>query len=165
MITLHNSLHLSKLLFLNDLYELILPIHGDILCIGTTSEVNRNDYMAILRWFSEIYEPTIYGKRRILVLPYDSGSLSCSNDLEAYCDEGPHASIALVYFNVVEYDDMKECLNLLVPFLTRGSVLAFSGMSRDDDIGQLMAVKEVFGFGGFSLQRWHFSINDCYIVI
>lgn len=68
--------------------------------------------------------------------------------------------IAIAYFDHCGYQETGTYLNLILPRLTRGSVVAFSMHE-----GQPAAISEVLGYGGIRLQLWHSSRKDCYFTV
>lgn len=65
--------------------------------------------------------------------------------LPAYLDSHPETVCALAYFDFDIYKPTKECLALIRPVLTRGSILVFDQFTYEVFPGETVAVKEVLG--------------------
>jgi len=151
MITIPDSEGLSRLLFLSDLYEMVLGVQGGIIHVGS-----RDDDADLWDSLHEVYEPTS-GRRRLVCA-------TCEDVLEYFEDHASYMT-ALVYFDDTAGQDkesVKNVLGVVVPYLVRGSVVAFNRL----DIGeQLFAVNEVIGLNNLALQKWHPGRRDCYAVV
>lgn len=163
MIQLPNRDSLSKVLFLNDMYQGILGTPGAILHIGS----DPLEYCACTwSWLLELYESSSLRLMCTLnIQDWDdesTGILHLHNALISFLDKNPYVTVALAYFDYCAYADTQKCLEMIVPRLVRGSILAFSNIQRTK---QYLAVSEVLGFNGLTLQQWHHSRPDCYVVI
>lgn len=74
--------------------------------------------------------------------------------LEAYLEENPHTVVAMAYFDMDVYEPTRRCLELIGPYLTKGSVLAFDELNCAEWPGETLAVREVLGLGAFALRRF-----------
>lgn len=68
-------------------------------------------------------------------------------------DDRPHTLIALAYFDLDLYEPTKELLALVVPRLTRGSVLVFDELNCAAFPGETLALLEVLGLSRLALKR------------
>jgi hypothetical protein len=149
---------LPRILLFSDLYRDILDVPGNIFHIGSSLALDAHD---LILWQSlrELYETT--DTRRICVLLDDKESQdSLSDRLMTYLDTEPCIA-ALVYFDHCDRVETEECLNQVIPRLTRGSVIAFSIQNLE----QITAIINVIGLGGIRLQAWHPTRKDCYMII
>jgi hypothetical protein len=80
-----------------------------------------------------------------------------SQELEAYLERNPQTIVALAYFDFDVYEPTKRCLELIRPYLTRGSVLGFDELCATDFPGETVAVREVLGLDRLRIERvpWH----------
>lgn len=151
MITIPDSDSLSRLLFLSDLYEMVLGVQGGIIHVGA-----RDDDGVLWDSLHKVYEP-MSGRRWLT-------RASCKGVIEYFKDHASYVT-ALVYFDDTagqENESVKNVLGVVVPYLVRGSVVAFNRL----DIGeQLFAVNEVLGLNNLALQKWHPGRRDCYAVV
>jgi hypothetical protein len=76
-----------------------------------------------------------------------------SATLADYLERNPQTIVALAYFDFDIYQPTKDCLELLRPHLTRGSVLAFDELNCADFPGETLAVKEVLGLDRYAIRR------------
>jgi len=74
--------------------------------------------------------------------------------------------VALAHFDMDLYEPTKACLELLKPFLTKGTVLAFDELVSFVSPGETVAVREVFGPDRIRVQRSPmYSGHGSYVVI
>ncbi len=76
-----------------------------------------------------------------------------SVQLEKYLREHPELVVSLVYFDMDLYEPTKDCLKLLQPCLTKGSVVAFDEINHRTFPGETIALKEVVGLQNVKLRR------------
>jgi hypothetical protein len=67
------------------------------------------------------------------------------NQLEKYLGEHPETVVAFAYFDFDLYEPTKLCAQQLLPYLTRGSVVAFDEFIHPIHPGETVAAREVFG--------------------
>lgn len=70
-----------------------------------------------------------------------------------YLDKNPHTIISLAYFDFDIYKPTKDCLTSILPFLTKGSILAFDELNCKEFPGETLAFKEVFDLNKYELKR------------
>jgi len=86
--------------------------------------------------------------------------------LEAYLERHPETIVALAYFDLDIYEPTKRCLELLKPFVTKGTVLAFDELNLPKCPGETVALREVYGLDKVRIRRsQHFSGQPSYLVI
>lgn len=202
---------LAKTLYLNELYQRILHLPGDILEFGVWWGAN----MALLANLRTVYEP--YNRvRRVLGFdtftgyPEPSASDADSsymkagtygvgqdyvNHLEAvmafhesesptpqvrkfelvqgrvedtlppFLAKNPQCFVALAYLDLQTYEGTKMALNGIKPRLMPGSVLAMDELTVKEYSGEAMAFREVFGQGGFTMERSRFLPDRTIVTI
>jgi hypothetical protein len=84
--------------------------------------------------------------------------------LPDYLARNPQTIIALAYFDFDIYEPTKECLKAIIPYLTKGSILAFDELNYATFPGETVAVREVLGTRNIQLQRSKFSGHQSYAV-
>jgi hypothetical protein len=85
--------------------------------------------------------------------------------LQQYLEEHPETIFSLVYFDFDIYEPTKKCLELIKPFLTKGSVLGFDELNDHTFPGETLAFKEVFGLDRFEIKRTPLNPMASYVVI
>lgn len=88
-----------------------------------------------------------------------------ASELRKYLDENPHTIVALAYFDMDLYSPTKDCLEMLKPFLTRGSVVGFDELNVKEWPGETIAYREAFPLDQYSISRWPHSSSASFIVI
>lgn len=208
-----NSKTLSRILYLQYLYQKIVDIQGVILDFGTRWGQN----MCVFTALRGIYEPfnryrKIVGFDTFAGFPEGgisekdgssdlmvAGSVHVTEDyvdflkqvlccqekdnpighikkheivvgdvcltLPMYLEEHPHTVVSLAFFDFDLYKPTKTCLDLIRPFLTRGSVLAFDEANDPDSPGETIALRESFGLNNVSLQRYRYCSRSSYFIV
>jgi len=86
--------------------------------------------------------------------------------LQEYLEAHPETVIALAHFDMDLYDPTKRCLEIMRPYMTKGSVLAFDELVSSVSPGETVAVREVFGLDRITLRRSPaYSGHGSYFVI
>ena len=200
---------LSRVLFMEELYRMIVPVHGVVMEFG----VRWGQNMALFSNLRGIHEPYNYN-RRIIGFDTFSGFPSVSPEdgdrvkegdysvtagyeqhLEAvlgyhesespiahkkkfelikgdatrtlgeYLERQPETIVALAYFDFDIYEPTRVCLELLLPRLTRGSVLAFDELNCPEFPGETLAVMELLGLDKYAIRRSPLNPLISYMVV
>ncbi len=77
--------------------------------------------------------------------------------LEKYLKEHPETIIAFAYFDFDVYSPTKKCLELIKPYLTKGSIIGFDELNDPQFPGETIAVRESLGLNNIALQRSKYS--------
>ena len=85
--------------------------------------------------------------------------------LPAYLHHHPETIIALAYFDFDIYAPTKACLEAILPYLTKGSVLAFDELNCSEFPGETLALKEVLGLSKYAIRREPNSPLTSYLVM
>jgi hypothetical protein len=129
--------------------------------------VSQGDYGVTEDWETELEEilgfhtqnaPIAHKRKHSLV----KGDATVS--LPQYLRDNPATIVALAYFDFDLYQPTKECLEALLPHLTRGSVLAFDELNTPEFPGETIAVREVLGLSRCAIRRDPHNPLASYIV-
>ena len=85
--------------------------------------------------------------------------------LKTYLNDHPETIIAFAYFDFDIYKPTLECLKLISPYLTKGSVLGFDELCDPGFPGETEALREVFGTTKWSIRRSKFSGIQSYLIV
>lgn len=96
---------------------------------------------------------------------YELRKGDAAEQLEAYLGEHPETVVSLAYFDMDLYKPTKQCLELIKPHLTRGSVLGFDEVNTAETPGETVALREVFSLDRFSLRRSPITSRTSYLVV
>lgn len=88
-----------------------------------------------------------------------------SKTLELYLQDHPETIIAFAYFDFDIYKPTVECLNLIAPYLTKGSIIGFDELCDPGFPGETEALREVFGTTKWSIKRSKFSGIQSYLIV
>lgn len=200
---------LSRINFIQKLYQMIVPIHGVIMEFG----VRWGQNLALFSMLRGIHEPFNYNRRVIgfdtfagfpsvssedgslvkegdyAVVPgwkeelemildfheqnapiphkkkYDLVEGDATKTIHQFLADSPATIIALAYFDFDVYKPTKECLEAILPHLTKGSVIAFDELNCPEFPGETLAVREVLGLSRYSIRRDPSSPLTSYMVI
>jgi hypothetical protein len=86
-----------------------------------------------------------------------------AEQLKLYLNENPQTIIALAYFDMDLYKPTYECLNLIKPYLVKGSILAFDDLMDPNFPGETIALREVFDMSKYELQRFPYNSYPSFI--
>jgi len=86
-------------------------------------------------------------------------------ELKKYLDENPQTIIALAYFDMDLYGPTKECLELIKPYLTSGSLIGFDELNVAGWPGETIAYKSIFPLDKYAVKRWPHSSVASYIIV
>lgn len=85
--------------------------------------------------------------------------------LENYLKANPQTIISLAYFDFDIYEPTKKCLELIMNYVTKGTVIGFDELNHPDFPGETVALREVLGLSKYRIQRSRYSSLQSYIVI
>jgi len=206
-----NSKNLSRILFMNHLYQQIIDVQGIIIEFGVRWGQNTSLF-ASLRGIYEPFNrhrkivgfdtfkgfPAITekdGKSKLMRVGADSVSENYVNylntlmglqekdnplshikkfelvagdavvEIDKYLTEHPETIIALAYFDFDLYEPTRKCLEVIRPYLVKGSVLGFDELNDPDSPGETVALKEVFGLNKIPLKRYRHTSRVSYFVM
>jgi Macrocin-O-methyltransferase (TylF) len=84
--------------------------------------------------------------------------------LPDYLQRNPQTVIALAYFDFDIYEPTKACLEAILPYLTKGSIIAFDELNYAVFPGETVALREVLGTQNIELRRSKFSGYQSYAI-
>jgi len=200
---------LSRLLFMHELYQKIIDVHGVVMEFG----VRWGQNLVLFSNFRGIYEPYNYNRKIIgfdtfsgfpevdgkdgalvsigdysviegyevylqTLLDYHEAESPVSHkkkyqlikgDATAtfsdYLTEHPETIVAFAYFDFDIYTPPRHCLELLLPRLTKGSVLAFDELNCPEFPGETLALLEVVGLSRYGIKRSPLNPLISYMII
>ena len=76
-----------------------------------------------------------------------------SETLNNYLDLHPETIISLAIFDFDIYEPTKNCLEQILPFVTKGSILVFDELNCPGWAGETLALKEILGLSKFAIKR------------
>ena len=88
-----------------------------------------------------------------------------SQTASAYLQRNPETIVSLAYFDLDLYEPTRDCLALIRDRLTIGSVIGFDELNDHLTPGETLALKEVFGLGGFPIRRFPHNARTSYLVV
>lgn len=77
--------------------------------------------------------------------------------LEQYLKDHPETIIAFAYFDFDVYEPTKKCLELIKPYLTKGSIIGFDELNDPQFPGETVALRESLGLNNVAISRSKYS--------
>jgi len=164
-----NLAYIDRTLYLNDLYQMILPIAGCVYVVG-------EDYQSDLSVLSDLRD--IYSDMRLV-----SGTTLDNENVVTWLEDNPQEIVSLCCLRPggdvapgrvhpdVHPDrlpSVTSCLKALIPHLMPGSIVSIDHFGSDPvycDTNMTMAVHQVFGSNSLTWQRSHFCRSSAFAVI
>lgn len=88
-----------------------------------------------------------------------------SVELEKYLKAHPETIIAFAYFDFDVYEPTKKCLELIQPYLTKGSIIGFDELNDPQFPGETVALRETLGLNSVAIKRSKYSGIQSYIEV
>jgi hypothetical protein len=85
--------------------------------------------------------------------------------LSDYLNNHPETIISLAYFDFDIYEPTKKCLELILDYVTKGTVIAFDELNYQRFPGETVAFKEILGLSKYQIVRSPNSGSVSYIVV
>jgi len=120
---------------------------------------NYKEYLDTMLSFHEGESPLSHIKKNTLV----QGDAVV--ELKKYLAIHPETIIAFAWFDFDIYEPTLECLKMIRPYLSKGSVVGFDELNDPGFPGETVALKEVFGLNNIQLRRNKFSGMQSYFVL
>ncbi len=86
-------------------------------------------------------------------------------ELEKYLANHPETVIAMAWFDFDIYEPTKKCLDMIRPYLTKGSVLGFDELCDPTFPGETVALRESLGIPNVRIQRNKYSGAQSYVIV
>jgi hypothetical protein len=200
---------LSRILFMHELYQKIVSVHGVIMEFG----VRWGQNLALYQSFRGMYEPFNYNRKLIgfdtfegfpsvdkkdgssvnvgdysvtknyvdylkAILDYHEAESPLAHMKKYSLEVGdasvtivdflkrhPETIVSLAYFDFDIYKPTKDCLEAILPHLTKGSILAFDELNFDKFPGETLALREVIGLSKYRIQRSPLNPLCSYLIV
>ena len=85
--------------------------------------------------------------------------------LEKYLKDHPETIISLVYFDLQLYEPTKKCLELIKPYVIKGSIIAMDEINCSEFPGETIAFKEAWGLTTSKIYRSKFLPDRSYVIV
>jgi hypothetical protein len=201
---------LSKILFLNYLYQMFKETHGIMIEFG----VRWGQNLVTLNNLRGIFEPYNYGRKLIGFDTFEgfvnvdandgqhqvikNGAFSVTENYESFLEDllrlhhnesplahipkneifkgdavveftkylknHPETLVSFAYFDFDIYAPTKDCLDLLLPVMTKGGIIAFDELLDPQFPGETIAYKEIFKEYNCKLFKNPFGGIQSYII-
>lgn len=135
---------------------------------GTTEHAREGGYAVTPGYLEHLSQILDYHQEENVmshVKKYELVKGDASVTLRRYLDEHPETVIALAYFDMQLYEPTKACLQMIQPFLTKGSVIAMDELNCSEFPGETIAFKEVLGLSTSRLTRSRYLPDRTYLIV
>ncbi len=85
--------------------------------------------------------------------------------LPRYLEEHPHLVVSLLHLDADLYEPTRVTLELLLPRMPRGAVVAFDELNMDLFPGETLAAMETVGLRNLRLRRFPFATSLSWAVL
>ena len=82
-----------------------------------------------------------------------------------YLKENPHTVISLLYLDFDIYEPTKEALELFLPRMSKGSIIAFDEVNNPDWPGETKALLESLNLNKYPLHQFPYEPNISYLIL
>jgi len=82
-----------------------------------------------------------------------------------FLETHPHFVVSLLYLDVVIYEPTKAALEVFLPRMVKGSIIAFDELNADVYPGETLAVDEVVGLKNLKIRRFEFDSYVSYAIL
>lgn len=106
------------------------------------------------------YENSVPNKKKYEIVKGD-----VTKTVKEYLSTHPETIIALSYFDMQLYNPTKCALEAILPFLTKGSVVAMDEINHEDFQGETVAFREVIGTKNCRLVRSKYLPDRNYFIV
>jgi hypothetical protein len=88
-----------------------------------------------------------------------------SETIEKYINDNPHTIVALLYLDFDIYKPTKKAIELILPRMPKGAVIAFDELNNKDWPGETLAVLDTIGIRKLRIERFPFQPQISYAVL
>jgi hypothetical protein len=85
--------------------------------------------------------------------------------LKRYLSQHPETVVSLAYLDMAMYEATREVLELLLPHMVKGGVIALDELGSSKFPGETLAFKEVIGTGSFRMVRSQYLPDRTIVII
>ncbi len=120
---------------------------------------NYSAYLNGIMSFQESHDPLSHIKR------YEILEGDAVKKLDEYLLNNPETIISLAYFDFDLYEPTKKCLEMIKPYLVKGSGLGFDELNDHDSPGETIALRNIFNLNEIKLERYRYTSRTSYFVL
>lgn len=120
---------------------------------------NYEKYLEEILDYHESESPISHKKK------YELVKGDATETIHKYLKINPQTIISMAYFDFDIYKPTKECLQAILPHLTKGSVIGFDELNFKPFQGETIALKEILGLDKYKIRRSPLSPLQSYIII
>jgi len=131
------------------------------------SIVNKGDYSTPDGYISHLKSVMAYHKSCNPVSHIQNVEVivgDVRDTLKAYISEHPETIISMLYFDMDLYQPTHDALELILPCITKGAVIAFDELKFDTFKGETVAFKQVFNINNIKLRRFKYDPIRSYFI-
>jgi hypothetical protein len=123
---------------------------GTSAIIKKGSYSTSSDYLTILSRILDYHEanaPVSHIKKYELV----KGDASVT--IKEYLKKNPETIISFAYFDLDVYKHTKDCLEAILPYLSKGAIIGFDELNYHEFPGETLAFQEVLGINNYKIHQ------------
>ena len=130
--------------------------------------VKQGDYGVADGWKADLESILTFHEQNAPIPHKTKHELVQGNAMETlptYLAQHPETVVALAYFDFDLYKPTKACLEAILPYVTKGTVLAFDELNCPEFPGETLALREVLGLSRYAIRRDPSSPLTSYLVV
>lgn len=132
--------------------------------------MNRDDWKNFTdkQSFEEIkYSCSVQNSNRVLehINKVEIIKGDATKTIPEYFEKNKHSIVALLHIDFDVYAPTKKALEIILPRIPRGGIIAFDEMNDPNAIGETIALLEEIDIHKYKIHRNSFDLNLCYLVI
>lgn len=121
---------------------------------------NHVEFLSRLLEVRQVLAP-LQGEGRVSIVQGDA-----SETIRKYLETHPETIIAMAHFDMDIYKPTKDCLEIILPRMPKGAIIAFDELNYSVAPGETVALHEVLGIRNVRIQRSaRFSGAGSYLVL
>jgi len=82
-----------------------------------------------------------------------------------FLEENPHCLISLLYLDFDIYEPTKKAIELFLPRMPKGAILAFDEINHPLWPGETLALLETMNINNYQIKKFPYEINMSYIIL
>ncbi|MBN2487001.1 MAG: hypothetical protein JXB34_13580 [Bacteroidales bacterium] len=88
-----------------------------------------------------------------------------SLELKKYLEQNPQTMVAFAYFDFDIYKPTRDCLEMLLTHVTKGSIIGFDELNDPKFPGETIALNEILSLRNVAVKRSRFSGMQSYLIV
>lgn len=151
-----------------DTFEGFPSVSENDMLVDSSISPKKGDFYTVENFHDELKRNIeIFNMNRFLnnieKLSFVKGDIN--ETLPRFLEENKHLVVSLVYFDLDIYQPSRKALELIVPRIPKGGILAFDEVNNPAWPGETLALHEFIGINNLRLKKSVFEPSRCYCIM